>query len=79
MNRTERAKKKKLRGWQNEARNSRNEYIKNLSYVEDGCGINATTFHDHQAQLTKKKKWIKKLLKEEKIAVINSRKEQIGA
>ena len=79
MNRTERAKKRKLRKWQNDVRDIRNSYIRDLSYTEDGCGINAETFRNHQQEIASMIKHVRKKLKEEKIAVNNSRKEKIGA
>ncbi len=79
MNRTERARKRKLREWQNDVRKNRNGYIKDLSYIEDGCGINAESFRMQQKNIAGMKKYVKKQLKKEKLAVINSRKEKIGA
>ena len=87
MNRTERARKKALRDWQEKARSYRNSKLfelkdcaENFEAGGDPSIMRECFFRDEsQNQLSKVQKSIKKKLKAEKVAVINSHKEKIRA
>ena len=86
MNRTERARKKMYREMENKARQNRNYYVRslkeipeNFDYEGDPSFMREIFRGSLQEEYSKGKKHIKKVLKEEKIAVINSHKEKARA